>query len=133
VAAAVVSAAEDLRGPGAMAERNGFVAGGRDHGCQMTTRDLVSVVFGLAGLPLPADRLFAADLESCYLDWYDTEETRRVLGYQNHSLRDWLTLMEKTVGRVRPFIRALKPAIMAWLERQSPLHPRNTRGPALAP
>jgi UDP-glucose 4-epimerase len=119
VAHALVSAAEDLIGPGVMSGRRGFIAGGAANGCQMRTRDLVSVLFGLAGLPVPDPALFASDLESYYLDWYDTGETQRALGYQRHSLDDWLEMMGRTVRPVRPLIRLFQPVIMRWLEGQS--------------
>jgi hypothetical protein len=63
---ALVSAAEDLLGSGEIAAKKGFIAGGKTHGCQMRTCDLVSLLFAPAGLRSPEESLFSSELDSYY-------------------------------------------------------------------
>ncbi|MDP3179859.1 MAG: sugar nucleotide-binding protein, partial [Spirochaetaceae bacterium] len=138
VAYALVSAAENLVGSGELAGATLFIAGGAAGGCQIHTRDLVRLVFVPVGLRSPADELFAQDLDSYYLDWYDTDLTQGLLRYQRHSADDWRSLIARKIRPLRPLIVLFRPAIMAWLERQSPrsekcadrqpLRGRRTRG-----
>jgi UDP-glucose 4-epimerase len=120
VAYALVSAAENLLGSAELAGKRGFIAGGKAQGCQMRTRDLVDAVFRPVGLHPPAADLFSPDLDSYYLDWYDTEETQAILHYQRLTLEQWQTMLRKATRWVRPFIVLFRPAIMRWIERQSP-------------
>jgi UDP-glucose 4-epimerase len=123
VAYALVSAAENLLGSAEFAGQRGFVAGGKAHGCQMRTRDLVGAVFCPVGLRVPADALFSPDTDSYYLDWYDTEETQSILRYQRMTVEQWQAILRKSTRFVRPFIFLFRPAIMRWIERQSPFYP----------
>lgn len=120
VAYALASAAENLLGSAELAGKRGFIAGGKAQGCQMRTRDLVGAVFRPVGLPVPADALFSPDLNSYYLDWYDTEATQALLQYQRLTLEQWQAILRKATRWVRPFIVLFRPAIMRWIERQSP-------------
>jgi nucleoside-diphosphate-sugar epimerase len=79
VAYALASAAENLLGTGEISGKKGFIAGGKEQGCQMRTKDLVGVLFGPLGLHIPDESLFSPELDSYYLDWYDTEETQSIL------------------------------------------------------
>lgn len=126
VAYALVSAAENLLGSGEIAGKRGFIAGGEAQGCQMKTRDLVGVVFRPIGLRLPDESLFSPELDSYYLDWYDTEETQSILQYQRHSVEGWQESIMTRIRYVRPFLPLFKAAIVKWIERQSPLYQAST-------
>ena len=126
VAYALVSAAENLLGSGEIAGKRGFIAGGEAQGCQMRTRDLVGVVFRPIGLRIPDESLFSPELDSYYLDWYDTEETQSILRYQRHSVEGWQQIIMKRIRYVRPFLPLFKAAIVRWIEKQSPLYRAST-------
>jgi nucleoside-diphosphate-sugar epimerase len=126
VAYALVSAAESLLGSGEISGKRGFIAGGRTQGCQMTTRDLVGVLFGPLGFRFPDESLFSPELDSYYLDWYDTEETQAILGYQRHSVGEWQAMILKMVRHVLPVLPLFKAGITRWIERQSPRYPAST-------
>lgn len=117
---ALVSAAEDLLGPGELVGKRGFIGGGKALGCQIRTRDLVRGAFAPMGLGLPDESLFSPEPDCYYLDWYDTEETQSILRYQRHSAEQWQAIMERKNRFVRPFARLFGACIMKWLERQSP-------------
>lgn len=104
VAYALVSAAENLLGSGEIAAKKGFIAGGETQGCQMRTRDLVSLLFAPVGLRSPEESLFSSELDSYYLDWYDTEETESVLQFQRHSPQEWQQIIMKRIRYLRPFM-----------------------------
>ena len=123
VAYALVSAAENLLESCEIAHKAGFIAGGQAMGCQMRTRDLVRAVFCPIGLDIPDESLFAPSLASYYLDWYDTEDTQSILQYQRHSVEQWQGIMVRTTRHLRPLVHLLKPAIMKWIEKQSPRCP----------
>jgi UDP-glucose 4-epimerase len=120
VAYALVSAAENLVGTGEMARKRGFIAGGKAQGCQTRIRDMLLGSFAPMGLGIPDESLFSPDLNSYYLDWYDTEEIQSILGYQRHSFEQWQAIMMKENRLLRPFIRPFKASIMKWIEKQSP-------------
>ncbi len=128
VAQGLVAAAEDLVAEGALSRKRGFIAGGRAQGCQMRTRDLVEALFRPLGLRTPDEALFSPDLDSYYLDWYDTAETQDVLRYQRHSLEQWQAALMRTIRPVRPLLPLLRPVIENWIERQSPRFARAPRG-----
>ena len=124
VAAALVSAAENLRGDavsaGSIAGRKGFIAGGKC--CQVTSRGLINFMFPPMGLTPPDESLYTAEIDSYYLDWYDTEEIQAILKYQNHSLQDWLDLMLGKLRWALPLLRLFRGPIRKALEKQSPLY-----------
>ena len=126
VAYALVSAAENLLGSGEMTGKRGFIAGGKAQGCQIRTRDLVGVVFRPIGLRIPDESLFSPELDSYYLDWYDTEETQSILRYQRHSVEQWKAIIMKRIRYVRPFLPLFKASIVKWIEKQSPLYRAST-------
>jgi UDP-glucose 4-epimerase len=123
VAYALVSAAENLLGSGEISGRKGFIAGGKAQGCQMRTRDLVGVLFDPLGLRRPDESLFSPELDSYYLDWYDTEETQSVLGYQRHSVEQWQAAIMRLIRYVRPLLPLFRAVIAKWVEKQSPRYP----------
>ena len=89
----------------------------------MRTRDLVRRVFLPVGLTMPDESLFSPELDSYYLDWYDTQETQSILHYQRHSADEWQAIILDRIRYVRPLVPVFRPAIMRWLETQSPRYP----------
>lgn len=118
VAHALVSAAENLYRNGEIANKKGFIAGGNANGCQMKNGEMLKSVFKELGLQFPRETLFANDVNGYYLDWYDTIETQRILGYQNHSCEHWKTIIKKNLGKYRILITLLRQPILKWLESQ---------------
>ncbi|MBE0481271.1 MAG: NAD(P)-dependent oxidoreductase [Dehalococcoidia bacterium] len=62
-----------------------LIAGGPDH--QMHFEDMLKVVLGVFGLPLPPRGKFAT--ESFPLHWYDTTRSRKLLQFQSRTLDDY--------------------------------------------
>lgn len=113
VAYALVEAAENLCDGGAISGKTVFIAGGREQGCQMIIEEMLKKNLAAVGLKLPLRRLFRSDLDSYYLDWYETQEGQGLLGYQRHSVTDWERL---SCRRFRLLRRVLWPVKgLAWL------------------
>jgi len=89
---ALVQTAVNLCDGGAARGKTWFVAGGADNGCQMTIEDMLRNNLQPFGLRLPRADLFPTDLDSYYLDWYETAEGQSILGYQRHGVDDWQRL-----------------------------------------
>ncbi len=53
-------------------------------------------------------------------DWLDTEESQRVLQYQEHLLDDYVIEMRKKLSWRRTVVRIFRPIVRWWLLRQSP-------------
>ena len=120
VAKALVAAAENMTGTKEMLGAKGFIAGGRQNGCQTIVRDFIKSIFEPLGLPVPHESLFPKDYNSYYLDWYDTKETQDILDYQHHSIDDWQTMIKKKYGFFLPLIPLFRTTILKWLEKKSP-------------
>lgn len=120
VAYALVEAAENLAGPGTMAGKTAFIAGGKSTGCQVRSRALVAGVLSPMGLGLPEETLFPTDLDSYYLDWYDTGEGQDILRYQRHTFDEWQATMRSQYQAIRPLLRFFRSPVMRIIEQQSP-------------
>jgi nucleoside-diphosphate-sugar epimerase len=120
VAYALVSAAENLSGSGKLSGKTGFIAGGRQQSCQIVIKDMLMGVFNPMGLDIPDESLFPPDLNSYYLDWYETKEMQSILGYQRHTFEQWQEIITKNYRFLRPLIYLFRKRIMKWIEKQSP-------------
>lgn len=127
VATALVNACDDLRSAGLTRGKTLILGGGRAGGCQITTDELVHSLFSAVGLPAPDPSLFHPDRNGYYLDWYDTEESERLLRFQRHSFDQIRAAVAERFRLLTPVLRALGPAILPFVERMSPRHPSRAR------
>ncbi|MHA1947574.1 MAG: NAD-dependent epimerase/dehydratase family protein [Candidatus Hodarchaeales archaeon] len=79
-------------------------------------------VMGLGQLPREAFKVPEKDDEWYYTDWMDTEESQRLLNYQNHSYEDYLIEMKKNIGFKRYIMKLISPLIRRRLLKQSPYY-----------
>jgi nucleoside-diphosphate-sugar epimerase len=89
-----------------------LVGGGTS--CQVTQRDLINATLGSAGLTFGDDELGS---KAYYTDWLDTEESQRILRYQQTSFGDFQEQMHHKLRFVRPFVRPLAPVIKGVLKQ----------------
>ena len=55
-----------------------------------------------------------------YVNWIDTEESQRLLEYQEHSFDDFLEDLKSSIGWKRIFIRLSSRFVRRNLEKKSP-------------
>lgn len=113
---ALVRAAESLVDGGQASGKTVFIAGGHEKGSQMRIRDMIELNLAPLGLWMPRGRLFRTDVDSYYLDWYDTSEGQELLGYQRHSVRDWQRLSFRRFRSLRWALWPVRGLVWLYLE-----------------
>lgn len=83
-----------------------LIGGGKS--CQTTTAELFKAMFGALGIELRED-MFGTD--RFYTEWLDTEESQRLLKYQQHSITDNVN----DLGKRFRFLRILLVPLRPWL------------------
>lgn len=86
---------------------------------QYLYRDMAEKILDAMGVGMLPARAFAT--APYPVDWMDTEESQRVLRFQERTLDDYVDEMRRKLGWRRAAIAAARPAIRAWLLKQSPL------------
>lgn len=94
--------------------------------CQLRQRQIVTGVLEAVGVGMLPEKAFTS--VPFPTDWLDTGESNRVLRFQEHTLDDYIADVRQLLGPRRGLIRLLRPAIRAWLLRQSPYMRRSTAG-----
>lgn len=126
---ALVQSAESLCDGGSIAGKTVFIAGGKDKGFQMNIEDMIGHNLAPLGLRLPRRHLFRADVDSYYLDWYDTAEGQKILGYQRHSVADWQHISFRRFRALRRTLWPVRGLARSAIELMAP----RRRPPGSAP
>jgi nucleoside-diphosphate-sugar epimerase len=66
---------------------------------QTTGRQYVVDQYEILGVPIEMASFRSAD-QAGWVDWYDTEESQRLLGYQEHTYTDYLDTLRREVERM---------------------------------
>jgi len=93
-----------------------LIGGGES--CQFYYRDLMKQVLTAAGMEEFPEQAFTS--EEFSTDWLDTEESQRLLNYQQRTLKDYVSEMRSKLGGLRYLVMMLRPWITRWLLRRSP-------------
>ncbi|MGD8806050.1 MAG: SDR family NAD(P)-dependent oxidoreductase [Chloroflexota bacterium] len=86
--------------------------------CQLRQRQIITGVLEAVGVGMLPEKAFTS--VPFPTDWLDTEESNRVLRFQEHTLDDYIADVRQLLGPRRSLIRLLRPAIRSWLLHQSP-------------
>jgi len=86
--------------------------------CRIRLRDLNDAYFEASGIGTFPESAFGK--EPFYTDWMDTEESQRLLHYQQHSWEDHRLSLMHQLRFVRPFYRLLRKPIRRRMLRSSP-------------
>lgn len=93
-----------------------LLGGGKD--CQITQHDFLSIAFSAFGLKL--DKSVHGE-DYFYTHWLDTEESQRILQFQQHGIDDYRQEMMDKVKTLRLFVKPLSflinPILPAILKR----------------
>ncbi len=95
-----------------------LLGGGKS--CQCTGREFVDSIMGAYGIPALPDKAFKGGTPAFYGDYLDTEESQRLLQFQQHSLGEGFKQTADNVGFVRHIIRALGPLVRMLIASRSP-------------
>jgi len=85
--------------------------------CQLRYRDIYNSVLETLGIGALPDEAFAR--KPFATDWFDTEESQRILDYQRHTFQDYLRDMRKAFGFRVHLFRLFRPLVRRWLLRRS--------------
>lgn len=94
--------------------------------CQIRHRDLVELAFGAVGAAPPPVEAFGT--QPFYTAWMESDETERLLTYQQRGIDEIREDLAASLGRLRPVLGLLRPVTRWFLLRHSgPLagHPPN--------
>ncbi|MCP4200182.1 MAG: NAD(P)-dependent oxidoreductase [Proteobacteria bacterium] len=80
---------------------------GGGESCRIYTREFFNAVFGAMGLSRVPEQAFGDG--AYYSDWLDTEESNRLLNYQQHSFEDFTRRCEKQMRSLRPWVSLIRP------------------------
>ncbi len=86
--------------------------------CQFYFGEMAARILEAMGVGMLPKEAFST-LPFC-TDWLDTEESQRLLQYQQRTLDDYLRDMVAVLGFRRHLIRAFRPLVRWWLLQQSP-------------
>ncbi len=97
--------------------------GGGAH-CQFHYREIVRRILETVGIGMLPEAAFS---RAPYpVDWLDTEESERLLRFQQRTLDDYLADLRRLMGWRRPLVRLFRPWVRWHLLRQSPYLDRRT-------
>jgi nucleoside-diphosphate-sugar epimerase len=86
--------------------------------CQYIYRDFFRPVLEAMGIGmLPEEAFGSAPFAT---DWFDTRESQALLQYQKRTLADYIADMVNQLGWRRELAILFRPAVRAWMLRQSP-------------
>ena len=100
-----------------------YLGGGKS--CQMTNLRFQAGLFQALGIGMVAEKAFRApkdETEYGTTDFMDTEESQKLLKFQNHSFDHYLEDLRRAFGWRRFFTRMFGPVIRFWIVKQSPYY-----------
>jgi len=103
-----------------------MIGGGKK--CQFINRDFVSKyleTLGIGMLPEAVFRIPKRESEWYYTNWLETDESQKLLNYQNHTFEDYLQEIKKKLVFTRLIIRLFRPFIRKMLIKRSPYYEIN--------
>lgn len=89
-------------------------------GCRMYQRDFIGGMLEATGVGRLPDTAYGT-VPFC-LDWLDTTESQSLLRYQRYSFDQFLVQIARIAGMRRHLARLARPAVRAWMLRQSPYY-----------
>ena len=96
--------------------------------CRTTHREFCNELMGAMGIgALPAEAFVRTEVRRFFGDWLDTEESERLLRYQQRGLNEIKADMRSDLGALVPLIRLLRPLVTWFVLRGSPYLEENRR------
>ena len=100
-----------------------LISGGKSG--QLHYGDFIGRLFEAMGLGRLPEEAFGS--EPAYMDWMDTEESQRLLQYQQHTFDDFVREMVGFLGPARYVLPLMRPIIRRWILNKSPYYKAKKR------
>ena len=100
-----------------------YIGGGKN--CQMTNRHFQTQMLQALGIGMVSEKAFRVpndESDYWYTDFMDTEESQRLLNFQNHSFDQYIKELQRIYGWRRIFIKVLSPIVRHWMMKKSPYY-----------
>ena len=98
-----------------------LLGGGKS--CQMTNRHFQTRLLEALGIGMVCEKAFRVPKDESdywYTDFMDTEESQKLLKFQNHTFDHYVEDLKRAFGWRRIFTKMLSPVIRYWIVKQSP-------------
>jgi len=119
-AVAIVSASEKLVNTNEINSEMYFIGGGKENGCQINNKKMIKSMFEAMGIGMLSENCFIKDNSLFSMDWYDTEESNKILDYQIHTFSDYLDILKSKTESGGFFVKYMAPKLKKTMELQSP-------------
>jgi nucleoside-diphosphate-sugar epimerase len=93
---------------------------GAGKGGQITYGDFLGRIMEVMGLGRLPEEAFGN--EPAYMDWLDTEESQRLLQYQEHTFEDFVRQLPKIMGPAKYIVPLIRPIARRWVLSKSPYY-----------
>jgi len=100
-----------------------LISGGKSG--QLHYGDFIGRLFEAMSLGRLPEEAFGS--EPAYMDWMDTEESQRLLQYQQHTFDDFVREMVGFLGPARYVLPLMRPIIRRWILNKSPYYKAKKR------
>jgi len=93
---------------------------GSGKGGQLYYGEFVNRMMEVMGVGKLPEEAFGS--EPAYMDWLDTEESQRLLQYQQHTFEDFAQSMSRLLGPARYIMPLVRPIARQWILSKSPYY-----------
>jgi nucleoside-diphosphate-sugar epimerase len=119
VALALVMAAESLTTDRKVNKKTFFISGGKE--CRLYYGTFFNTLLSTIGITPVKKECFAVDKPS-FLDWLDTQEIQKILGYQKHTFLDYCELFKRKMRWLIPITTLFGNIISKIFMNMSPYY-----------
>ena len=95
-----------------------LIGSGKDG--QLYYGDFVNQMMEVMGVGRLPEEAFGS--EPAYMDWLDTEESQRLLQYQQHTFEDFVQDLPRILGPARYIMPLVRPIARRWILSKSPYY-----------
>jgi len=93
---------------------------GSGKGAQLYYGEFIGRMMEVMGVGRLPEEAFGS--EPAYMDWLDTEESQRLLQYQQHTFEEFVRELPRTLGPVRYLVPLVRPIARWWILSKSPYY-----------
>lgn len=126
-ASAIVNASENISSGDNINKKVYFVGGGYQNGFQLTNKIYIDSLFEALGIGTISENCFIKYNPLYSMNWFDTEESNKILSYQNNSFAWYLESVRNKTRSGGLIVEKLAPKLKKIIEKQSPYLEQNLK------